>query len=201
MFISLYKILPGIGCGLELGAMGLTTKNADEKLGELDNPAMIKRLNLSSNDLTSWPRNILRLSSLTELNLSYNHIRQVPKRIKELNALQTLNLSSNHLDTVPKEVFRLPGLMTLNLSDNRLKFVPKQMLLPKLHTLDLGNNKLTFVPPNLGNITSLTHLYLDMNKITQLPERVFDLGLLKKFHLYNNPIFRCRSLTPTWRQC
>lgn len=84
----------------------------------------LKILNLSHNQIRSFPNELTELHLLTRLNISYNKIQQVPPSINQLTRLQELNLSNNELDN--KNGHKFPDinifweLNTLDLSHNSL---------------------------------------------------------------------------------
>ncbi|MHC5825101.1 MAG: leucine-rich repeat domain-containing protein, partial [Nostoc sp.] len=55
---------------------------------------------------------------VTELNLSGEDLTTLPPEIVQLTNLQTLNLSSNQLSSLPPEIVQLTNLQSLNLSIN-----------------------------------------------------------------------------------
>ena len=81
----------------------------------------IKKLNLSNNNLTQLPVEIVKLKQLTTLNLSYNKLTQLPVEIGQLTQLTTLELNSNKLTHLPVEIGQLTLLTTLHLSDNMIE--------------------------------------------------------------------------------
>ena len=91
------------------------------------------------------------------LDLSSNGLKEFPKDILKLTKLNDLNLSNNKLESLPKELFEMPLLMSINLSSNNIINLPtmteskkteytkdKKILLNQaLQVIDLRNNKVT----------------------------------------------------------
>ncbi|MBD3185731.1 hypothetical protein GF325_02790, partial [Candidatus Bathyarchaeota archaeon] len=58
------------------------------------------------------------------------------------------------------------------------------------HVIQLGifNQELTSLSESIGNLTSLTYLYLGSNKLSSLPDTIGNLTLLKELSLYSNEL-------------
>lgn len=69
----------------------------------------------------------------------------------------------------------LDSLDSLNLSNNPLGTFPDLNLLPQLDDLDLSNCGLTVVPEGLTSHPGFRTVVLAGNRITQLPDALFDL--------------------------
>jgi leucine-rich repeat protein SHOC2 len=52
-----------------------------------------------------------------------------------------------------------------------------------LETLDVADNKVSSVPAEIGELSSLTNLFLQGNSITELPESLSKLALIKRITL------------------
>ncbi|XP_073951277.1 uncharacterized protein isoform X2 [Choristoneura fumiferana] len=121
--------------------------------------AVIKRLNLSNNDLT-WESGALFADSIegnntiTHLNVSWNKMYpatgsgRLLKVLCDNNVLTELDFSWNNLTTGPllKKLIQAPKLRLLDVSNNKLgELAAKALsgglpLSPKLHTLNVSNN-------------------------------------------------------------
>ena len=129
-----------------------------------------------NNQLTSLPKEIGNLTSLTELDLSSNQLTSLPKDIGNLTSLIKLNLRINQLTSLPKEIGELANLTELDLSINQLTSLPKEIgSLNSLTRLYLTSNQLTSLPKEIGNLTSLTKLYFNFNQLTSLPKEIGNL--------------------------
>ena len=72
------------------------------------------------------------------------------------------------------------GWTTLDLSDEGLEYLPAEIgNLTSLTELFLDGNDLTALPPEIGNLTGLTRLALDGNELTALPPEIGNLTGLK----------------------
>ena len=112
--------------------------------------------------------------NLTNLNLSNNQLTELPPEIVELKNLTNLNLSSNKLTQLPSEIVKLTNLKNLFLFNNQLTELPLEIIeLKNLTNLNLSKNKLTQLPPEIAGLNNFTYLILSSNKLAQLqPESV-----------------------------
>ncbi len=146
-------------------------------------------LNLSGNQLTHLHPKITELKNLSTFNLSGNQLTQLTKEIAELKNLSILNLSGNQLAQLPNEIVKLKYLTTLNLSWNQLTQLPSEIVeLKNLTTLNLSGNQLTQLPTEIAELKNLTTLYLSRNQLTQLPTEIAELKNLTKLYLSGNQL-------------
>lgn len=144
--------------------------NISESLPFVESFANLVSLSLNGFDLTTDALPGSNLPQLTDLKLKNCGVVMTPERqaaLVSLNTLQTLNLSGNPLGTVPD----------LN-------------LLPALTFIDLSNSGLTVVPPGLASHPQLRTAVLTGNRLTHLPDAVFDLPAERSDGLYfsDNPL-------------
>jgi internalin A len=127
--------------------------------------------------------------SVTELDLSGNNLTVLPPEIVQLLNLQTLDLSSNQLSSLPAEFGQLVNLQTLNLHSNQLSSLPAEIVqLLNLRSLYLYNNQLSSLPPEIVQLVNLRSLYLYNNQLSSLPGEIRQLLNLKKLDLWRNPL-------------
>lgn len=82
--------------------------------------AKVRSVNLSKNNFTDFPDNIVELSEhLEQLNLSQNKIKVVSNIVGKFERLIYLNLSANGIGALPDEISYLIYLRELDLSYNR----------------------------------------------------------------------------------
>ena len=151
---------------LYLTASGIATLNS----GDFDGLTDLTILHLTSNSLTSLPDGIFdKNTKLITLYLNSNELPALPAGIFDKNTkLTTLILGDNSLTELPAGIFdKNTQLTTLILGDNSLTELPAGIFNKntKLATLDLGNNNITDMSA-LENVTSLTHLYVKGNPIS-----------------------------------
>jgi small GTP-binding protein len=84
-------------------------------------------LDISGNQVTSLPAEIVELKNLTALNLSGNQLASLPAEIVELKNLTFLDISGNQLASLPAEIVELKNLTKLDLSENPLESPPPEI--------------------------------------------------------------------------
>jgi len=115
-----------------------------------DRMPSLEVLNLSGNQFTQFPYQLLDMDTLRELNLGSNKISVLPRHYENLHALEVLYLGGNELIGVPDEISQLRNLTSLNLADNRINLLPRTLAaLKKIKTLSLHGNRLTTLPIEL----------------------------------------------------
>lgn len=132
---------------------------------------------------------ISHLSNLTELNLSRNEITEFPMDITKLCHLERLYLNQNNIKTIPENVLPfLEKLQFLKLSTNRLVKLPKDInKCRNLYYLNLSHNNLTDLEPLVG-LHFLRELYVEGNRLTELPCSLFEKNSLTQFKANRNPL-------------
>jgi len=112
-------------------------------------------LDLSRQELTELPPELLQLTNLTKLDLGINRLKQLPPEIGQLANLTHLHLWGNHFSILPQEILKLTKLTTLNVIFNSL----------------------TFLPPQLCQLTNLTELRPSLNPLTSPPYELAVQGI------------------------
>jgi len=139
--------------------------------------------------LTTFPHEILSLTSLETLNLSWNQLTRLPEGIGQLINLISLDLRGNELNDLPECIGQLTHLTYLNLMGSKLTHLPESLgQLTNLTHLDLSINQLTHLPESIGQLTNLIFIKLNYNKLTHLPESIGQLTNLTKLNLYDNEL-------------
>lgn len=113
-----------------------------------------------------------------------------------LRELHTLDLAYNNIRKIPSDLFcALENIISLNLTRNKIKFVDELGFGHKcgstLQTIDLSYNDIMSLPADseILHLRRLTQLFLQNNKISELPADVFnDLLSLKLVNLSDNGI-------------
>lgn len=113
-----------------------------------------------------------------------------------LRELHTLDLANNNIRKIPSDLFcALENIISLNLTQNKIKFVDELGFGHKcgstLQTIDLSYNDIMSLPADseILHLRRLTQLFLQNNKISELPAEVFsDLLSLKLVNLSDNGI-------------
>ncbi|XP_046963314.1 insulin-like growth factor-binding protein complex acid labile subunit isoform X1 [Vanessa cardui] len=144
----------------------------------------VTKLNVSNNDISSFPNNLSNLYNLKSLDLSGNQLNSLPENaLQNLTALEVLNLSRNYFES----------WLSIN---------PNEVLKPatSLKILDLSKNKFTTLA-NLANqelliSPSLETLILNSCEINSIHGRSPLSGLIsiRVLKLNNNPLLRIQNL-------
>ena len=148
------------------------------------------RLDLTARGLTTFPPEIVRLTSFQELHLRRNKLTALPPEIGRLTDFRQLYVSDNLLTELPREIGQLTSLRVLDLAGNQLAELPPEIgQLAKLAELYLRDNLLTALPPEIGQLTSLQTLDLSGNQLAVLPGQLGEL-VTARLHLVlsDNPL-------------
>ncbi|XP_070054775.1 receptor kinase-like protein Xa21 [Nicotiana tomentosiformis] len=157
----------------------------------------LKEIAISHNPLNDvLPDSISNLSStsLERFSVYYSEIRgQIPLGIGNLSNLNTLSLFGNALTgSVPRSLCDLQNLQVLALDQNRLTGPFPECLckLPELGYVSLSYNQISGpIPYCIGNsTTSLRNIYLNSNRLTNIPMSLWSLKDLVVLHLSNNSL-------------
>lgn len=148
----------------------------------------VKNLNMSNNEISTFPNNLYKFYNLISLDLSGNKLSELPENaLQNLTTLELLNLSKNYFE-------------------NWVSLNPNDVLQPASHLkiLNLSYNKFKTMA-NLANqeifiSSSLETLILDHCKISSINGRSPLGGLIniRVLKLNNNPLVRVQNLiSPT----
>ncbi|XP_076047634.1 toll-like receptor 6 [Oratosquilla oratoria] len=156
----------------------------------------LMELDLSHNELSSsWLSETVfqGLIRLMRLDLSHNNISQLHQHVfQDLYSVQVLRLSHNSIETIPKGAFAsCVNLHTLELAFNHLTVVSDGAFqgLNVLSFLALDNNKIKEITYKaLTNLTNVQDINLNHNNLTEVPEALRELRLLRTLDLGDNKI-------------
>jgi len=122
-------------------------------------------INLSGNQFTQFPYQLLEIMNVREIYLGSNQIGVLPRNYENLFNLEILYLGGNFIKKIPDELSQLKNLTSLNLSDNQLTILPAKLAhLKRLRTLALHGNNLTTLPVELVKL-NLSELSLRNNPL------------------------------------
>ncbi len=185
------KKLPSSLAGLKDLRMINLSKNTrldlDSTFRELASHRNLEVLILDSLDIKEIPVSIKFLSNLKQISLVHNpklHLKQVIAQISEL-PIEFLNLKSNNLSRLPENITQLTGLKDLNLSYNHLNDHDSYVYLgklPYLYSLWIDHNKLKELPNTIGKLIQIRFLYIDHNELEILPDQLTNMKKLWVLH-------------------
>ncbi|KAF4116998.1 PH domain leucine-rich repeat-containing protein phosphatase 1 [Onychostoma macrolepis] len=187
---SLEKLPPNLLYSQDLTHLNLKHNflPADQTLLQLQRFSRLRSLNLSHNQLGSFPLSICSISTLTEVNLSCNHLTSVHPDVGNMSNLQTLVLDGNLLSALPAELGRLQRLAYLGLSFNEFTQVPPVLeRLPAVERLCMAGNKVCVLTLQAFRLLTLKHVDLRLNQISSvLPDEPEFLRHVTQLDLRDN---------------
>ncbi|XP_016384469.1 PH domain leucine-rich repeat-containing protein phosphatase 1-like [Sinocyclocheilus rhinocerous] len=182
---------------------------ADQTLLQLQRFSRLRSLNLSHNQLGSFPLPICSISTLTEVNLSCNLLTSIHPdlaNMSQFSRLRSLNLSHNQLGSFPLPICSISTLTEVNLSCNLLTSIHPDLanmsqwvkclscvcsecseLFLRLISLNQISSVLPDEPEFLHHVTQLD---VRDNRLSELDASVFPR--LEVLHCQRNRIRRLR---------
>lgn len=161
---------------------------AQLKSGELTGA---RRLALSEN-LTSFPLEILTLAdSLEILDLSNNQLSSLPEELLQLKKLKIIFASNNNFETLPEVLGGCASLEMVGFKSNQINAVPENSLPIKLRWLILTDNCIEILPDSLGKRPRLQKLALAGNCLTSLPQTLTQSTNLELVRISANQLTQC----------
>jgi len=129
------------------------------------------------------------LHSLKVLNLSGNNLSEFPHQLLQADSLEYLYLGNNNIPDIPSEICVLQRLKTLCLGGNKVREVPTSVGdLHNLQGLILSDNLLETLPSSIANLGKLKSLLLHKNRLRTLPTDIIALQCLSELSLRDNPL-------------
>lgn len=151
----------------------------------------IKNLSLADN-ITSFPLEILSLAnSLEVLDLSNNQLTSLPEELVQLHKLKIIFASNNDFEILPEVLGRCPNLEMVGFKANKIHTVPEQSLPMKLRWLILTDNQIEILPESLGERPELQKLVIAGNKLKQLPNTLSQSKNLQLVRVSANQLTEC----------
>ncbi|XP_044512939.1 volume-regulated anion channel subunit LRRC8B-like [Gracilinanus agilis] len=109
--------------------------------------------------------------------------------LKKMIHLKILELNYCDLDRIPHTLFSLVNLHELDLKENNIKAIEEVCFqyFQRILSLKLWHNYIVSIPTQIGSLSNLEQLYLDHNKIENLPLQLFLCTKLTHLDVsYNN---------------
>lgn len=149
--------------------------------------SLIAKNNLLTNN--SLPKNFEKCTTLLELNLSGNQLSHFPEQILDFASLKFLYLGGNGMKEISRNIGKLQSLQMVSFGGNKLTEVPATLgLLQHLQALVLCDNNIECLPANIANLHKLKSLLLHKNKLRTLPPEIVALQNLTELSLRDNPL-------------
>ena len=137
--------------------------------------------------LRELPKALLRhKKSIRFLDVSRNQLQDFPSWLPELEALTVLFASYNEFSTIPTSVRELSSLSMLGMRDNAISSLSEDALPRSIRWLTLTNNLLTELPQSIGNLSLLKKLLLAGNKLSSLPDSICECSSLELLRISSN---------------
>ena len=151
----------------------------------------LRTLILSDNSLTALPAEIGKLSQLRVLEAERNAIESIPDEIARCKNLENIRLGYNEITDL-SPLSDCDNLVTLVVDGNALESL-ESLNLPgkqRLVTLSAKKNAIESVPGDLGKCQLLAEIFLNDNKIGDLPMSMGELKekKVRAIELDGNPL-------------
>ncbi|KAL5005485.1 hypothetical protein ScPMuIL_018941 [Solemya velum] len=138
-----------------------------------------RALSLKAHFISTLPDITPLMKSITYLNLSFNDFTMLPPEILEIQQLEILKLRNNPLRELPLDIHRLKKLRTLIVSFCLISSLPIGLFtLERLQHLDVSYNRISFLPNEVGKLRNLQALNVDGNQLPALPCGALHLNLM-----------------------
>ena len=169
----------------------------------------LEDLTLDNCGLDSIPKNVFMHGNIQELNLNNNHIKSLPWELEFMSDLSFLSVENNELDSLQEfllhfnrlyrlslahnKIDKLPDAFAngdisseLDLSYNRISVLPENFWAVKISQIDLSNNLLSELPELKMDSSVIFYLFLQSNKIEELPKDLFLMEYLSELNVSDN---------------
>ncbi|XP_063289541.1 volume-regulated anion channel subunit LRRC8A-like [Pelobates fuscus] len=113
----------------------------------------------------------------------------IVNNLKKMVQLKELELVRCNLERIPHIIFSLVTLQEIDLKDNNLTSIEEIMSLQHLHrltSLKLWFNQIYYIPVQIGNLETIERLYLNNNKIDNIPVQLCYCRRLRYLDLSHN---------------
>ena len=167
--------------------------NISTSLGKL---SKLRRVNVSSNQLSSLPMEAIFDLPIVEIDASRNRLNGslLPPNIPQVPFLQTLDISCNALLMLSEIKVDFPALQSLNIANNRIAVLQDISSWQHLTMLNADENKISEIPAGLTSLKRLTHADFGNNSLLQLEDAIGSMDNLTTLNIHNNPLRERRLL-------
>lgn len=135
----------------------------------------IKYLYLLENNLTEVPEILYEFKNLKELSLDYNNISKVPGELSKLDNLEQLDLSFNDICKIDDNFKEIKNLKALNLNYNKNlgNEVNKIWSIESLEGISISNCNITEIRNEISNLSNCADIIFYNNQLVGIPENNF----------------------------
>ncbi|ESO92913.1 hypothetical protein LOTGIDRAFT_232977 [Lottia gigantea] len=149
-------------------------------------------LSLKAHFISELPDIAPMVKTITYLNLSFNDFTSVPEEVLDIHQLQIFKMRNNPLLVLPDDIDRLCCLRTLVVSFCLISTIPNSLY--KLQTLEhvnLSYNKLTSISNDIKYMKNLVELNIEGNQLPAMPCGALTLNLqyLNVKNNFMHPLF------------
>ncbi|XP_061719270.1 carboxypeptidase N subunit 2-like [Cydia pomonella] len=141
----------------------------------------VKTIVLSNNNLQFVnPGVFIKVSGLSELDLSFNRLSTVPVFGQHglFESMKKLSVNYNRISLLLnlKTFSSMQQLEELNLDNNVIRHIDADIFKPlvNLKTINLASNKISFIPEGMFQIQTLQNIYLNDNAIGYVSPNAFE---------------------------
>ena len=140
-----------------------------------------------SDDLTRFPSELYQLADTLEiLDLSDNQLTTLPDDLVRFGKLRILFASNNPFTELPSVLGRMPQLEMVGFKACQIRHVPEDSLPERLRWLILTANQLQTLPDSIGHRPRLQKLMLSCNQLNNLPASLEHCTKLELLRLASN---------------
>jgi hypothetical protein len=145
-------------------------------------------LNLKAHFIDQLPDISPLYSTLVYINLSFNNFSVFPLELLHIQTLEALKLRNNPIQNLPLDVSQLRNLKILTLSYCQLKDeVPTCVyMLENLRHLDVSYNTIKSISKMIIDLSNLKYLNIEGNEIEYLPSTMLQMSHLDSINVKNN---------------
>ena len=147
--------------------------------GIFDETPTLAWVGFTRNELTELPKGLFaHMPNLRSAEFGGNNLTELPEKLFDGHTkLQNVEFPANGLSEFPVEILESQELRSVSFFGNQLTSLPAEAFRghPKLRRLDFANNSLTELPDSLvTGLTELEYFYVDFNRITIVPDGLFE---------------------------
>ena len=210
-YCDLNSIPPAIGNLVKLEYLQLRGNNLKELPDSIQNLKELHDLDLSCNKFSVMPECIFSLTKIKTLALQQNKLTYLPNQFNRILNLDSIDLSNNQLTSLPESFSSLKfskhgcvilsgnlfnsfptniplTVKTLAMSNLGIENIPSLAQYTQLESLYLEGNKLSELPLDFDKLNKLTRLELSSNMFEYYPDILLEMSEYLNIFLYDNPL-------------